>query len=54
MTKSAYTVNELSQEIGIGRSKIYDLIKEKKLRARDPNLLGCIFLASLNIRIAGK
>ncbi len=34
MQKTAYTVNELSKEIGIGRSKIYSEIAEGKLKFR--------------------
>ena len=34
MTKAAFTINELATEIGIGRSKIYLLMAEGKLKAR--------------------
>ena len=34
MQKAAYTVKDLCHETGIGRTKIYQLIKEDKMRAR--------------------
>lgn len=34
MQKTAYTVNELMHEIGIGRSKLYAEIKAGRLRPR--------------------
>ncbi len=34
MTKAAFTVNEVTKEIGIGRSKLYSEMAEGKLKAR--------------------
>lgn len=34
MEKSAYTVNEVLNEIGIGRSKLYDEIKKGRITPR--------------------
>lgn len=34
MQKSAYTINETIQEIGIGRTKLYQLIKAGELTPR--------------------
>ncbi len=34
MNKTAYTVNEITKEIGIGRSKLYAEMAEGKLKAR--------------------
>ena len=34
MTKTAYTVNEITKEIGIGRSKLYSEMAAGKLKAR--------------------
>lgn len=34
MTKSAYTVNEITKEIGIGRSKLYSEMAAGKIKAR--------------------
>ena len=34
MTKSAYTINEAINEIGIGRTKLYAEIKDGKIQIR--------------------